>query len=128
LRPTKTVSSEAVLPLPELCLQALTAHRALTNGWRLAAGPAWHDNDLVLSTRYGLQSTHETSIASSRSAPPRLPCRWSRFPQPAARAPRYWSSSTSTPRVAMRILRHSQIAVTMDIYSQVTSASTREAL
>ena len=28
----------------------------------------------------------------------------------------------------MQILRHSQIAVTMDIYSQVTSASTREAL
>lgn len=32
------------------------------------------------------------------------------------------------PRVAMAILRHSQIAVTMDIYSQVSSASTREAL
>ena len=32
------------------------------------------------------------------------------------------------PRVAMQILRHSQIAVTMDIYSQVASASTREAL
>ena len=32
------------------------------------------------------------------------------------------------PRVAMQILRHSQIAVTMDIYSQVASASTRAAL
>ena len=32
------------------------------------------------------------------------------------------------PRVAMQILRHSQIAVTMDIYSQVTSACTRAAL
>jgi integrase len=32
------------------------------------------------------------------------------------------------PRVAMAILRHSQIAVTMDVYSQVSSASTREAL
>jgi integrase len=32
------------------------------------------------------------------------------------------------PRVAMQILRHSQIALTMDIYSQVASASTREAL
>jgi hypothetical protein len=28
----------------------------------------------------------------------------------------------------MAILRHSQIAVTMDIYSQVSSASTRDAL
>jgi hypothetical protein len=28
----------------------------------------------------------------------------------------------------MQILRHSKIAVTMDVYSQVTSASTQEAL
>ena len=32
------------------------------------------------------------------------------------------------PRVAMQILRRSQIAVTMDIYSQIASANTREAL
>ena len=32
------------------------------------------------------------------------------------------------PRVAMQILRHSHIAVTMDIYSQVTSDSTSSAL
>ena len=32
------------------------------------------------------------------------------------------------PRVAMAILRHSQIAVTMDIYSQVSSEGTRQAL
>jgi integrase len=32
------------------------------------------------------------------------------------------------PRVAMQILRHSRIAVTMDIYPQVASASTRQAL
>ena len=32
------------------------------------------------------------------------------------------------PRVAMQILRQSQIAVTMDVYSQVTSDSTSRAL
>ena len=32
------------------------------------------------------------------------------------------------PRVAMAILRHSQIAVTMDIYSQVSTESARQAL
>jgi integrase len=32
------------------------------------------------------------------------------------------------PRVAMAILRHSQIAVTMDVYSQVSSSATQEAL
>jgi integrase len=32
------------------------------------------------------------------------------------------------PRVAMQILRHSQIAMTMEIYSEVPSAKTRSAL
>jgi integrase len=32
------------------------------------------------------------------------------------------------PRVAMQILRHSQIAVTMNVYSEATSEDTREAL
>jgi integrase len=32
------------------------------------------------------------------------------------------------PRVAMQILRHSKIAVTMEIYTEVPSAGTREAL
>jgi integrase len=32
------------------------------------------------------------------------------------------------PRVAMQVLRHSQIAVTMNVYSEVRSAETREAL
>ncbi len=32
------------------------------------------------------------------------------------------------PRVAMQILRHSQISVTMEIYTEATSESTRAAL
>jgi integrase len=32
------------------------------------------------------------------------------------------------PRVAMRILRHSKIAVTMEIYTEVPSDATRDAL
>jgi integrase len=32
------------------------------------------------------------------------------------------------PRVAMQILRHSDFKVTMEVYTQVTSSQTREAL
>lgn len=32
------------------------------------------------------------------------------------------------PRVAMAVLRHSRIAMTMEVYSQVSSQATREAL
>ena len=36
-----------------------------------------------------------------------------------------WSPSTLHPRVAMQILRHSKIAVTMEVYSKVVSASAK---
>ena len=32
------------------------------------------------------------------------------------------------PRVAMQILRHSKIAVTMEVYAEIVSASTKDAL
>jgi len=32
------------------------------------------------------------------------------------------------PRVAMAVLRHSRIALTMEVYSQVSAQSTRDAL
>jgi integrase len=128
LRRTKTAASEAPLPLPDICIDALASHRAMTAAWRLAAGPAWHDNDLVLSTRFGLP------------VDPRNFHR--RFKERAAAAgvpviPVHSTRRTCAsllveldvhPRVAMQILRHSQISVTMDVYSQVASASTREAL
>ena len=33
----------------------------------------------------------------------------------------------SVPRVPMQILRHSEIAITMEIYTEVASSATREA-
>lgn len=128
LRPTKTSTSEAPLPLPEICVDALVSHRAMTDAWRLAAGPAWHDNDLVLSTRFGLpidprnfhRKFKERAVAAG-------------VPVIPVHSTRRTCASLLVeldvhPRVAMQILRHSRISVTMDIYSQVASASTREAL
>ena len=73
-RPTKTKTSEAPLPLPDICVQALELHSTRRTCASLLVALDVH------------------------------------------------------PRVAMAILRHSQIAVTMDIYSQVSSTSTRDAL
>jgi integrase len=54
LRPTKTISSEAVLPLPEACVHALAEHRLMVERWKADAAKSWHENDLVFSTRCGL--------------------------------------------------------------------------
>lgn len=93
----------------------------MTNAWRLSAGPAWHDAGLVLSTRYGLpidpRNFHRKFKERATAAG---------VPVVPAHSTRRTCASLLVeldvhPRVAMQILRHSQIAVTMDIYSQVTS-------
>jgi integrase len=128
LRPTKTISSEAVLPLPELCVAALAEHRLMVERWRADAGKAWHENDLVFSTRYGLpldpRNFHRRFKVQAKKAG---------VPVVSVHSTRRTCASLLVeldvhPRVAMQILRHSRISITMDIYSQVAAASTREAL
>jgi integrase len=127
-RGTKTASSDAGRPLPDICLDALRSQRALTNSRRLEAGEAWHDSGLVLTTRYGLtidpRNFHRKFQERARAAG---------VPVVSVHSTRRTGTSLRVeldvhPRMATQILRHSQIAVTMDIYSQVPSASTRETL
>lgn len=127
-RPTKTHSSDAPLPLTDICVEALRHRRAVENKLRLAAGEAWNTSGLVLTTRFGdaidprnFQRAFRSSVR--RAGVPVIPVHSTR---------RTCASLLVVldvhPRVAMAILRHSKIAVTMDIYSQVSAASTREAL
>lgn len=66
-RRTKTPSSDAPLPLPDICMRALEQRRALQSHQRLAAGDTWGDCGLVLTTRYGDPLDPATSTATSRS-------------------------------------------------------------
>lgn len=127
-RHTKTPASKAMLPLPDICVDALASHRAVVNRRRLEAGEAWHDSGLVLTTRFGLpldpRNFHRRFKERAEAAG---------VPVISVHSTRRTCASLLVeldvhPRVAMQILRHTQIAVTMDIYSQVTSQSTREAL
>ena len=127
-RPTKTVSSEAPLPLPDICSQALAQRKVTEARSRLAAGEAWTGSGLVFTTRFGtpIDPRNFQRFFQARAAKADVPV----IPVHATR--RTCASLLVAldvhPRVAMTILRHSQIAVTMDIYSQVSSASTKEAL
>ncbi len=128
LRPTKTKSSESPLPLPALCIDALTAQHAEMERRLTAAGDAWHDTGLVFTTRHGLPYAPRNFYRQFR-----LRAAKAGVPVVSVHSTRRTCASLLVeldvhPRVAMQILRHSQIAVTMDIYSQVTSASTRAAL
>jgi hypothetical protein len=50
-RPTKTVSSEAPLPLPDICTRALAQRKVTKHALGLAAGEAWMGSGLVLTTK-----------------------------------------------------------------------------
>ena len=127
-RQVKTESSEAPLPLPELCVTALKLRSERQAADRERAGDAWVETGLVFTSRHGT---------------PVEPSNFDRsFDRRIAKAgvPKITRHSTRKtcgsllaalevhPRVAMQILRHSKIAITMEIYTEVPSAATREAL
>jgi integrase len=127
-RRTKTHSSDASLPLPDICVQALKDRRRIEKKLRLAAGEAWAGTGLVVTTRLGdaidprnFQRAFRSSVR--RAGVPLIPVHSTRRTCASLLV-----ALDVHPRVAMAILRHSKIAVTMDIYSQVSAASTREAL
>ena len=125
---TKTRSSEAVLPLPDVCLDALRRRREEQQAAATAAGEVWHDSGLVFTSSIGtpMDPRNFHRFFKERAAAAGVPV----IPVHSTR--RTCASLLVEldvhPRVTMQILRHSQIAVTMDIYAQVAPASTRAAL
>lgn len=126
-RETKTPASDARLPLPELCVRALEQRREVEAAFRASAA-AWHETGLVLTTPLGTANDPRNFQRAFKARAVAAG-----VPEVALHSTRKACASLLValdvhPRVAMAILRHSQIAVTMDIYSQVASASTTEAL
>jgi integrase len=127
-RQVKTESSEAPLPLPGLCVAALKLRKEQQDADRVRAGDAWKDTGLVFTTRYGtpieprnFSRSFDRCITKARV--PRITVHGTRKTCGSLLA-----ALEVHPRVAMQILRHSKIAVTMEIYTEVPSAATREAL
>jgi hypothetical protein len=127
-RETKTESSDAILPLVGICATALGERRKDQTAARDAAGDDWPDLGLVLTTRSGQPIEPRNFNRSFATAAPRRAFARSRYTRRARRAPRVLIATDVHPRVAMQILRHSQISVTMNVYSEVSSDATRKAL
>lgn len=126
-RETKTASSDAYLPLPAICVRSLEARRAAQDAARQAS-EGWHDSGLVFTSSVGTAVDPRNFHRAFRAR-----CRQAGVPVTPVHAARKACATLLValdvhPRVAMQILRHSQIAVTMDIYSQVSPESTRTAL
>ena len=125
---TKTEASDAVLPLPAICITALRLHHQAQTALKDAAGPFWIPTGHVFTTRDGLpldpRNFHRAFKARSAKAGVRAI---------AVHGTRHTCGSLLTaldvhPRVAMQILRHSKIAITMEIHTHIPSDLTGTAL
>ena len=127
-RQVKTETSEAPLPLPELCVAALKIRQAQQEADHGRADEAWIDTGLVFTTRHGTALEPRNFSRSFdrcivKAQVPRITVHGTRKTCGSLLA-----ALDVHPRVAMQILRHSRIAVTMEIYTEVPSAATRDAL
>lgn len=131
-RETKTETSDASLPMPRIAVTALTLRKVAQDADRLDAGEAWRALEtgphFVFTGRYGLpvdprgfnrKFTARCALAGVRH-------------QTVHDARRTCATLLVDldihPRVIMRILRHADISVTMEIYAKASSAATTEAL
>jgi integrase len=127
-REVKTETSEAPLPLPDLCVTALKVRKKQQDAGRDRAGDGWIDTGLVFTTRHGTPieprnfgRSFDRCIIAARV--PRITVHGTRKTCASLLA-----ALDVHPRVAMHILRHSKIAVTMEIYTEAPSEATRDAL
>jgi integrase len=127
-RQTKTETSDAVLPLVPICETALHERAAAQASDKEAAGGRWAASDLVFTTRTGRPVEPRNFNRSFTTACERAGVRV--IPVHATRktCASLLVALDVHPRVAMQVLRHSQISVTMDVYAEVSSEATRRAL
>lgn len=127
-RQVKTAHSDAPLPLPEVCSTALKNQAGIQAAWQEQSSQLWHDTGLVITTTYG---TPFEPRNFNRQFTARCKAAGVRYIKPHGMRRTCASLLAALdvhPRVAMRILRHSKIAVTMEIYTEVPDDQTREAL
>ncbi|WP_316771572.1 tyrosine-type recombinase/integrase [Streptomyces sasae] len=131
LKDLKTESSQAVLPLPEFCARALEERRELQELERKIAGEHWSqepDHDLVFSSEHGgmidpVGFSRTFNRLVTRAGVRRITVRLARHTCGTLLA-----FLKVHPKVAQAILRHSQISMTMDVYTHVVGDSEREAV
>ncbi|MFI0780403.1 tyrosine recombinase XerC [Streptomyces sp. NPDC021212] len=125
---TKTEASTATLPLPDICVAALQVRRKEQEAAKQTAGELWTDSDFVFTTRYGTPIEPRNFNRSFADRSSKAGIRRIRLHDTRHTCGSLLAALDVHPRIAMQILRHSKIAVTMEIYTHVPSEATRKAL
>ncbi|MET9623019.1 site-specific integrase [Streptomyces sp. NPDC006464] len=124
---TKGRRSRAI-PLPAMCLAPLRWHRMRQKATYEAAGTEWTTAGYVFATRTGRpvepRNVHRSFVRVSEAAGLRL----IRLHHARHGCATLLTAAGVAPRVVMEILGHSQISLTMDVYTHVVQDTQREAI
>ncbi|WP_406060611.1 site-specific integrase [Streptomyces sp. NBC_01077] len=124
---TKGRRSRAI-PLPAMCLAPLRWHRLRQRATYAAAGTEWSPGGYVFATRTGRpvepRNVHRSFVRVSETAGLRL----IRLHDTRHGCATLLTAAGVAPRVVMEILGHSQISLTMDVYTHVVQDTQREAI
>jgi integrase len=130
LVPPKTARSRRIVPLPNAVVDALKLRHGQQETDRLAAGAEFREDwGLVFTTRFGTPlSPRNDHRDFQRLVAAAVGLRRVRLHDLRHTVASLMLAQGVSPRVVMEILGHSQISVTMNTYSHVTPASSREAV
>lgn len=125
----KTDKGRRSIVLPSFAVEALRQHRLRQREAKLKAGPAWRDHDYVFCTPIG------THLNPTRDVLDVLKSFLKQAGLPDIRFHDLRHSSATMllgmkvhPKIVQEILGHSQIAITMDIYSHILPTMQEEAM
>ncbi|NEA37558.1 tyrosine-type recombinase/integrase [Streptomyces sp. SID13031] len=125
----KTDASDDPLPLPSICVAALTHRKAQQAAHKLALDAKWPDKDgLCFTSRIGAPTDPRSFARAFNRRCVLAGVRRIRVQDTRHTCGSLLAAMDIHPRVAMQILRHSRISTTMEIYTHVPSEVTRQAL
>ena len=131
-RETKTESSDASLPLPEIVETALLLRGQDQEAARLRAGETWQEStdwpQLVFTGRYGLPIDPRSLNTWFTARCTKAGVRRLTVHDARRTCATLLVDLEVHPRIIMRVLRHADQAVTMEIYAKASSAATKDAL
>jgi integrase len=129
VRQLKTKSSRRQVLLPRIAVETLTAHHEQQDQERRLAGTAWEDNGLVFPNQVGRPINPSNFLPRDfypllkRAGLPRM-----RFHDLRHSAATLLLELGIHPKVVSEMLGHSQIGITLDLYSHVTATMQQQAV
>ena len=125
----KTDKGRRSIALPSLAAEALRGHRLRQTEAKLKAGPGWQDHDYVFCTSIGTHLNPTRDVLDAlKSLLEQAGLPDIRFHDLRHSCATMLLGMNVHPKIVQEILGHSQISMTMDIYSHILPTMQEEAM